>query len=58
MYAGRAARRAAPRHLAAAVRVRVFSGGQAVRDADPVAVAYLGEASSDYPADLRDRVSA
>ncbi|WP_460518966.1 hypothetical protein [Flindersiella endophytica] len=61
VYDGRAAarnRRAAPQHLAATVRVRVFSGSLALRDADPVAVAYLAEATPDNPVDLQDRLSA
>jgi hypothetical protein len=36
------------RHLAATVRVRVFDGSLTVRDADPVAVAYLADAKSDH----------
>lgn len=59
VYAGRDARRSGPQHLAASVRVRVFAGSLTLRDADPVAVAYLAEARSDYSGDTRrHRVSA
>ena len=58
VYAGRAARRAAPQHLAASVRVRVYAGSLAVRDADPAAVAYLAEATPDNGVDLREPISA
>lgn len=55
VYAGTAARRSTPQHLAATVRVRVFRGGLALREADPAATAYLADAETSGSAGERKR---